>query len=279
MRGERPPRTPVLGPDGDVVAADRQAAPVCVVGHALRGPLVVLRGSDRLGDERVEAVGADHDPGALGDRRASPRVTADAGHDSVGGEQLVDREAVPQLGARLDGGVDQQLVEHGPARAVAARDAVDRPRGPGDRQRPEVERVGVDRRATGRLQALQQAPALERGHARRVHMMRRHRVAREGRLVDQQHPVALAREQHRRGRSRAARSDNDRVVVLAHGSQRAARTRTAHRLNHPSRPHRRGWVHPLRGGGARTRTRWPRRARRRRACRRCCSRGGRPCAR
>ena len=47
--------------------------------------------------------------------------------------------------------------------------------------------------------------------------MGRHRVAREGRLVEQQHPVALAGQQHRGRRPRAARSDDDRVVpAVAH---------------------------------------------------------------
>ena len=195
-----------------VEALGRQAAPVGVVHRQVRAPLVVLLGLDRLRDQRMLAVGADHDPRALGDRRAALGVPADAGHRPVVSQDLVDGEALAQLRTRLDGGIDQQLVEHRAARAVAVRDPVDRLRRPGDRQRSEVEGVGLDRRAAGRLQALQQSPALERSHARRMHQVGRHRVARKGRLVDQQHPVALAGQQHRGGRSRAARSDDDRVI-------------------------------------------------------------------
>ena len=46
--------------------------------------------------------------------------------------------------------------------------------------------------------------------------MRGHRVAGKRGLVHQQHPVAVARQQHRGRRSSAARSDDDRVVVRTH---------------------------------------------------------------
>ena len=52
---------------------------------------------------------------------AALRVTADARHRPVGRQDLVDREALAQLRARLDRRVDQQLVEDGAARAVRAR--------------------------------------------------------------------------------------------------------------------------------------------------------------
>ena len=74
-------------------------------------------------------------------------------------EELVDGEALADLGAGLGGGVDQQLVEHGAARAV--RDgAVGGARRARERERAEVERVGVDRRAAGRHEPVEQAPAV-----------------------------------------------------------------------------------------------------------------------
>ena len=46
--------------------------------------------------------------------------------------------------------------------------------------------------------------------------VRGHRVAGERGLVDQQHPVAVARQQHRCGRAATSRPDDDHVVVRAH---------------------------------------------------------------
>ena len=191
----------------------RQIAPVGVVHRHLRAPLVVLLGLNRLRDEGVLAVGADHYSGALGDALASLCVPANAGHDSIVGEDLLDREPLAELDAGLDRGVDEQLVEHRAPRAVSVGDPVDRLRRTGDRQRSEVERVGRHRWASGLLESLQQTPALERSQARWMHVVRRHRVARKGRLVDHQHSMAAAGKQHRRRRSRAARPHDDRVIA------------------------------------------------------------------
>ena len=78
---------------------------------------MVLLGAHRAGDQRVPAVGADDHPGALGDGGAGTAVAADAGEVPVVGEDLMDGEALADLGSRLGGGVDEQLVEHGAARA------------------------------------------------------------------------------------------------------------------------------------------------------------------
>ena len=215
---DRRPAPAVLGANRGLEPYARQIAPVGVVHRQLRAPLVVLLGLNRLCDEGVFAVGADHYSGALGDALASLCVPANAGHDSIVGEDLLDREALAELDAGLDRGVDQQLVEHRAPRAVSVRDPVDRLRRTGDRQRPEVERVGRHRWASGLLESLQQTPALERSQARWMHVVRRHRVARKGRLVDHQHPVAPAGKEHRRRRSCAARPHDDRVIPLdAHG--------------------------------------------------------------
>src|SRR6266516_3801166 len=70
---------------------------------------------------------------------AAQPVAANALHRAVGGEDLVDHEALAQLHARLDGGLHEQLVEDRAPRAVAVTDSVDRLRRAGERQRPEVE--------------------------------------------------------------------------------------------------------------------------------------------
>ena len=86
--------------------------------------------------------------------------------------------------------------------------------GAGDRERSEVERIRVDRRTSRRQNTVEQAPALQRRHARRVDEVRRDRVAREGRLVDDEHLVAPPGQEHRRRRPGAARAHDDRVVVV-----------------------------------------------------------------
>jgi hypothetical protein len=174
---------------------------------------VVLLGPNRAGDQRVPAVRPDDHPGALGHRAAAPAVAADAGHAAVLDEDLLDGEPLPDLRPRLGRGVDQQLVEHGPPGAVGDRSVVGAGR-PGDDEGAEVEGVGVDRRAPGRREPLQQPPPPQRRHARRVDDVGRERVAGEGRPVDDQDLVALAGQQHRGRRPGAARADHDRVVPV-----------------------------------------------------------------
>ena len=130
-------------------------------------------------------------------------------------------------------------------------------------ERPEVERVGGDRRATAGAHRVEQAPALERRHARRVDEVRGDGVARERGPVDDQHPVSLLGEQHRGRRARAPRTDHDHVVWGGHGATLRARGRP------PS------GVLPMPSARAASRTAPRRRASRRRSSRRRSARGGR----
>jgi hypothetical protein len=120
----------------------------------------------------------------LADAAALPVVAADPAHLAVVVEQqLADGEALPDLGACLGGRVDEQLVQHGAPRPVGDRRLVGA-RSAGDRERAEVERVGVDRRAAGGDEPIQQPPPLQRGDARRMDEVRRDRVAGKRRPVD-----------------------------------------------------------------------------------------------
>jgi len=80
---------------------------------------------------------------------------ADSGHHAVVHQDLVDREPLAQLGASGDRRLDQQVVEHDPAWAEPRRHAVERPWAASDLDRPEIERVPVDRRADRGLEALE----------------------------------------------------------------------------------------------------------------------------
>jgi len=82
-----------------------------------------------------------------------------------------------------------------------------------DREWPEVEGILVKRRATGDKQPMQKIPTLRARDPWRMDDVRGHRVAWKRRLVDEQHAIALAREQHR-GRSirRSALPTTNRVT-------------------------------------------------------------------
>jgi hypothetical protein len=177
-----------LGADpGLEAAAHRQPAPVGVVAAQQRGPLVVLLGRDRPGHRRVAPVGPHDHPGLLGDGAAVAAVAADAGDAPVGDHDLLDGEPLAGLG----GGVDQQLVERGAPGAVGHRGVVGAGR-PRDGEGSEVEGVGADGWAAGGGEPLQQPPAAQRGHARRVQQMGRDGVAGERRPVHDQDFVAPA---------------------------------------------------------------------------------------
>ncbi len=121
-------RTPaVLATDEYFESLDRQVAPVGVVRTLEWRSLVVLLGFHRLGDERVAPVGADDDRGLLGDGCTARVVSADAGDASVVvGDDCLDDELLSHLGTGAGGGVDEDLVEHGAARAERLGHAVER---------------------------------------------------------------------------------------------------------------------------------------------------------
>ncbi|MCU1450310.1 MAG: hypothetical protein JWP02_2480, partial [Acidimicrobiales bacterium] len=68
-------------------------------------------------------------------------MAADADDRAFFDDDLIKGEALTHLGARVGGGVDEDLVEHRSARRVPGRDAVTGSRRARDRERPEVERV------------------------------------------------------------------------------------------------------------------------------------------
>jgi hypothetical protein len=165
-------------------------------------------------------VGADHHTRALDHLAVPSGVAADARHLPVGRQDLVDHEALTQLRPRLDSGVDQDPVEDRSAGAVGVRDPVDRSRGPRDRERAEVEGVRADGRAAGRDDVIEQTPASQGGDPGQVDHVRRERVARERRAIQQQDLVALSSEEHRGRRARAARTNDDHVVGVVHWDPR-----------------------------------------------------------
>jgi len=145
----------------------------------------------------VPAIGPHHDPGVLDHGRPCRCLATDSRDAAVQDEELSNQEPLPDLGPRLGSGIDEQLVEDGPARAVGNRRLCDAGASR-DGEGPAVEGVGVDGRASGGNEAIQQSPPLQRGNARRVDQVRRDRVARKRGLVDDEDLMALPGKQHRR---------------------------------------------------------------------------------
>jgi hypothetical protein len=195
-------------------AVHRQAAPVAVVDRQERRLLVVTPCVDRSRHRRVAAVRADHHGGALAHDHAVLRAL-NADDAAVLHQNPVDGEALAHLGARFGRGVEQQLVEHGAARTVGD-GGIRRSRRSFYGDRAEVERIGMNRRAARREKPVEQPPPGERRDGARVDDVGRRGVARERRAIHEQDSIALARKQHRGGRSRAAGADNDDVVGLTH---------------------------------------------------------------
>ena len=133
-------------------------------------------------------------------------------------QERVDVESLPDLDTRCGGRVDKDLVQDGPTRCVAAAVPVNRSCSPPDRERSEVVGVGLDRRAAGGHDLVQEAPSRQRSDPWRMDDVGGEGVARERGPIDQQHAVPLAGEQHGSRCAGATGSDNDGVVGGVHGS-------------------------------------------------------------
>src|SRR4029453_1575678 len=139
----------------------------------------------------------------------------DSGYAVTFSQDLFNCEPFPNLGARFRSSVDENLVEDGSPWAV--RDgALLRTWRPGNRERAEVERIGADRRTSCCRDAPEQPPRRQGSDPRWMNHVRGNRIARECGTVDDEHAIALAREQHRRRRPSAPCSDNDDVVLAVH---------------------------------------------------------------
>src|SRR5262249_11122751 len=126
MSGEAAEAAMLAGVELDRV--QRYAAPVTVVGAGERWPGVVGRRLNLPGDERVIAIGADHYPGPLHHGRARGRSAGDTANAVAVPDEILDREAFAQLRTSLDGGIDQELVEHDTPGAISLRDVTVRRR-------------------------------------------------------------------------------------------------------------------------------------------------------
>src|SRR5215471_2743412 len=91
---------------------ERDSTPVAIVGARVRRPFVVDRRLYSSGDERVYAVSADDNTRLLRNRRATSRLPGHARHTITVPDQFLNSETLAQFGARVDGGVHKELIEH-----------------------------------------------------------------------------------------------------------------------------------------------------------------------
>lgn len=192
-------------------AVHRHTAEVGVIAAAQRRAGVVLLRLHLAGDHRVHAVRADHDARPLLNRCPALAMAADTDHGVLLPDHVLHDKPVAQLRPGRDRGVDEHRVQRGAPRAEGEIDPlVDRHALETDATTLEVERF--DRRRIGGEHTLQHAPFPQLGHAWLVDVMRGEDIARERVPVYEQYPIAASGEQHRRGRPRAARADDNGVV-------------------------------------------------------------------
>jgi hypothetical protein len=172
----------------------------------------------------VAPVGADDEPGVLAHRPAAALVAAHAGDAPVLLEQLVDREALAHLGAGPAGGVDEDLIEDRPARAVERVDTVVDGEAAVEHGGTGVEAHLARGGRAGRDHVIEQAPAREPGDPRELNLVGGERVAREGGAVDDEHVEAAAGEEHGGRGPGDPGADDDDVV---HGRRSVAFERPA----------------------------------------------------
>jgi hypothetical protein len=148
-------------------AVHRQSAPIGVVSNEQRRFLVIVFRSNCFSHTRASAIGAHDDLSALDGGVALLRAALDADRTSVLDQDFLDGEAFADLRAGLSCGVDEQLVEYRAPRAVRDRCFPSAGRA-NNREGTKVEGVGVDRRASGRRQAIEEAPLCEGSCAKGV---------------------------------------------------------------------------------------------------------------
>jgi len=147
---------------------------------------------------------------------ACPIPAANAGHPISFGEVFFGREALAHLGPCLDGGVEENLVECAPARAITGGDTVKHQLAAHHTEIPGIKGNRRRGRAAGGDDAVEQAPVAQASRALPTDEVAMRDVARKCGPIQQQDLVALSREQHCRRRSRAPRADHDDIVPPVH---------------------------------------------------------------
>jgi hypothetical protein len=116
---------------------------------------------------------------------AARRPAADARHALAVGDDLLDREVFTDVGAGVDRGIEQDLVQDRATRRIACCDAVGRRWGSGQCEGSNVENLPLDWWAARCDDLVQKALAVKLGDAGLMNVVSRQRVAGEARLVEE----------------------------------------------------------------------------------------------
>ena len=187
-------------------------APVSVTEAGQHRPSIVFRGVDRLGHERIPSICTDHDPRLFRDLRPTLWATANSSHSTSRRSQPSYREPLSHFGAGLGGGLQQELVQHRPARRAHLSNPVERRRVAGQLELAQIQPDRADDRTVRRQHAVKQPPALEARDPGRPDEMGRNGIARESRPIDEQNAQASLRQQHGGRRPGAPCANHNRVV-------------------------------------------------------------------
>jgi hypothetical protein len=161
----------------------------------------------------VTTIGADDYPSTRFER--SLRGVPLHAHDAVAlVDEGVDRHAFGELGPRLDRGVDEDLVQDVPAgrRQPATQGPLQGDLEFDDLALAHIEAGLGDGRAVRREDLVGQPPPVQSEHARGIHEVGGHRVARELGAIHDENPVPGPGKQHGQGRSGAAGPHDHGVV-------------------------------------------------------------------
>jgi hypothetical protein len=208
--GERP-----LG-DEELDATPGDAGIVGVLDRPARRASLGDRGADRAGDPRPQTVGADDPAGAELDRSAGAVMPGHPHHPAAPvAPHPGHRDPRAHLGTGPLGSGHQERVQHIPPRRHETVDpglVLDRP---ADRLATGIERDLPDGRSTTVQDRIEQPPAAQLHHTAARDRMRRHGVAREGRLVHDHHVMPQPSQQHGGGRSGDASAHHNHVITAA----------------------------------------------------------------
>ena len=153
-------------------AVDRHAAPIGVEAAGQRRMRASHASPYHAGDAGAQAIGTDHKRRARFDRLAR-RIDCPHADDAVAvADDLAHQRRFPYLGAGRARRIDQQLVEHGAARAVHHRRAVDRFRPSAQGDRPGMHGDRLDHWAAGFRKRIEKTPARQRRRGARPQEVR-----------------------------------------------------------------------------------------------------------
>src|SRR5262245_31899822 len=128
-------------------------------------------------------------------------------------KEVLDRAALTQFCAAVDGSPQEDVVQEQTARREGVGLTIDRWRRTGQGERANIDGETAHWRAVGGDDLLAQTPAGEAGNTTLMHEMGRHgHVTRKRGMVDEEDPIASTGEQQAQRAASTSRAHNNRIV-------------------------------------------------------------------